>query len=192
MTDTGWADAAELLLGGSVVLIPTDTVYGLAVIPTLPGATQRLFDLKGRGRDVPIAVLVADDDQVRALAAHPVPPKASDLMAQFWPGGLTVVIERDPTWPGDVGDATSIGVRCPDLPALRDLCGRVGPLATTSANLHGEPTPVTAGKAAQSFPGVPVIDGGTLAGAASTVVDCRAVPPRILREGAIAVAALQL
>lgn len=182
---SSWAEAATALEAGAVVLVPTDTVYGLAVLPTHPGATQRLFDLKGRGRDVPIAVLVADEEQAVSLVADPVPERARALMARYWPGGLTVVVERRPSWPGDIGDASSIGVRCPDLDALRELCRRVGPLATTSANRHGEPTPVTAAAAAGSFPGVAMVDGGTLDGTPSTVVDCRVEPPQILRAGAV-------
>ena len=181
-----WAEAAEALLAGRVVLIPTDTVYGLAVIPTLPGATQQLFDLKGRGRDIPIAVLAADAAQAFGLAAQPVEGRALKLGLIHWPGALTLVVDRDPGWPGDIGDATSIGLRCPAHTEVRELCRAVGPLATTSANHHGSPTPVTSADAVAAFPGIDVVvDGGTLGGEASTVADCRVVPPRILRQGGV-------
>jgi L-threonylcarbamoyladenylate synthase len=176
-----------VLRRGGTVLLPTDTVYGVAVLPTAAGAGQRLFDLKGRGRDIPIAVLVADADQAWSIAQHPVPETALRLAARFWPGALTIVVDRDPSWPGDIGDGPpTVGVRCPDHDLVRRLCRRVGPLATSSANRHGEPTPTTAAEAAAVLTGVDlVIDGGSLPGSASTVVDCSVDPPVIIREGAI-------
>jgi L-threonylcarbamoyladenylate synthase len=175
---------ADALRRGEVVVIPTDTVYGLAVDPTVPGATQRLFDLKGRGRDVPIAVLVADATQAWALAAEPVPRRALELTAEHWPGALTIVVARAAGWDADLGDDdTTIGLRCPDRDDVRAWCRAVGPLATTSANRHGEPPAVdfepTAALAAVR------VDGGRLSGQPSTVVDCTVDPPRVLREGAV-------
>jgi len=169
------------------VLLPTDTVYGVAAVPTVAGATQRLFDLKGRGRGVPIAVLVADAEQAWSIARRPVPPAALRLAARFWPGALTIVVARDPDWPGDIGDGPgTVGLRCPDHDLVRRLCREVGPLATTSANRHGEPTPTTAEQAAAVLGTVDaVVDGGPLPGRASTVVDCSVDPPVIIREGAI-------
>jgi L-threonylcarbamoyladenylate synthase len=181
------ADAADVLREGGVVLLPTDTVYGLAVDPTVPGATQRLFDLKGRGRDVPIAVLVADAEQAWSVAATPVSDAARSLAARFWPGAVTIIVARADGWPADLGDdAGTVGLRCPDADLVRSLCREVGPLATTSANRHGHPTPPTAVVAARDLPGVDlVIDGGELSGMASTVVDCTIDPPRVVREGAV-------
>jgi len=175
------------LRAGGMVLLPTDTVYGVAVMPTVAGAVQRLFDLKGRGRDVPIAVLVADAEQAWTIARRPVPEEALRLAARFWPGALTIVVARDPDWPGDIGDGMeTVGVRCPDHDLVRRLCRDVGPLATTSANRHGYPTPATAAEAAAVLGAVDVIiDGGLLPGRASTVVDCSVHPPAIIREGAI-------
>lgn len=185
-------DAVAVLRAGGVVLLPTDTVYGLAVATTCPGAVQQLFDMKGRGRDVPIAVLVADADQAWALAAVPVPPSARRLAERWWPGPLTVVVARAPGWDADIGgDGTTVGLRCPDHALVRDLCRAVGPLATTSANRHGARTPPTAAAAAAAVghTGL-VVDGGELAGAASTVVDCTVSPVRVLREGAVPAAAV--
>jgi L-threonylcarbamoyladenylate synthase len=189
----GLASAAFFLRAGEAVVIPTDTVYGVAVDPTLPGATQALFDLKGRGRSVPIAVLVSDDRQAWSIAGAPPPAAAVDLAAAHWPGPLTVVVPRSPTWPADLGDETAtVGLRCPGHEWVRSLCAEVGPLATTSANRHGEPTPPTAREVAGLFgAGVGlVIDGGALDGLASTVVDCTVEPPRVIREGALPAATL--
>jgi L-threonylcarbamoyladenylate synthase len=182
-------DALAVLRSGGVVLLPTDTVYGLAVATGVPGATARLFTLKGRDRDVPIAVLVADAEQAWSVAADPVPEAARTLAARWWPGALTLVVRRDPAWAVDLGgDATTVGVRCPDDDLVRSLCRAVGPLATTSANRHGQTTPATAAEAAAGVGGVDlVIDGGRLPGVPSTVVDCTIDPPRILRAGALEV-----
>jgi len=178
---------AEALRAGLVVLLPTDTVYGLAVDPTVPGATQRLFDLKGRGREIPIAVLVADAEQAWSVAAAPVPAAALALATRHWPGALTLVVPRSSAWPADLGDdEATVGLRCPDYDLVRTLCRQVGPLATTSANRHGMPTPATAHEAADALPGIDlVIDGGRLPGTASTVLDCTVEPPAVLRQGAI-------
>ncbi|GAC1535658.1 MAG: L-threonylcarbamoyladenylate synthase [Acidimicrobiales bacterium] len=185
----GRAEVVAALLAGDVVLIPTDTVYGLAVIPTIPGATQKLFDHKGRDRTVPIAVLVADADQAWSVAARPVSASALGLASRFWPGALTIVVDRDPAWPGDIGDGPStVGLRCPDHDMVRGLCRDVGPLATTSANAHGKATPATVAEAlAQVGPVALAVDVGPLGGAPSTVVDCTGPTLRVLRQGAVAV-----
>lgn len=184
----GLASSAFFLRAGEPVVIPTDTVYGLAADPTLPGATQLLFDLKGRGRSIPIAVLVADDRQAWSLADPPVPQAAIDLAATHWPGALTIIVRRNDGWPADLGDETAtIGLRCPDHAWVRSLCAEVGPLATTSANRHREPTPDTADAVAAVFADALglVVDGGRLPGTASTVVDCSVDPPVVVREGAL-------
>ena len=190
----GRADVVAALLAGEVVLLPTDTVYGLAVIPTIPGATQKLFDRKGRDRTVPIAVLVADADQAWSVAGRPVSASALGLAARFWPGALTLVVDRDPDWPGDIGDGpATVGLRCPDHDMVRGLCREVGPLATTSANAHGMATPATAAEALAQVGSVEVaVDTGPLRGAPSTVVDCTGPALRVLREGAVDVSRLTL
>ena len=100
---------------------------------------------------------------------------------------MTLVVPRDPAWAVDLGgDAATVGVRCPDHDLVRAVCRTVGPLATTSANRHGQPTPVTAAEAAAAVGDVDlIVDGGRLSGTPSTVVDCTVDPVRILREGAI-------
>jgi len=181
--------AIDALAGGLVVGVPTDTVYGLAVDPFRPGATDRLFVAKRRPRGVPLPVLVQGVEQVAALAAEGGGGAvAESLMARFWPGPLTIVLARRPGLAADLGDDEgTVGVRWPDHPVINGLCAKIGPLATTSANLHGDPTPLTAGEVAAVFGAsvAVVLDGGPCAGAPSTVVDCTAASPRLLREGRI-------
>ena len=179
--------AVAALRAGGVVLLPTDTVYGLAVATEVPDAIARLFELKGRHRDIPIAVLVADAEQAWRLSAVPLPESAGRLAARWWPGALTLVVPRRAGWDVDLGgDPATVGVRCPDHDLVRAVCREVGPLATTSANRHGQATPPTAAEALDQVGPVDlVIDGGRLAGAASTVVDCTVEPVRVVREGVI-------
>jgi tRNA threonylcarbamoyl adenosine modification protein (Sua5/YciO/YrdC/YwlC family) len=179
--------AARALRAGQLVGLPTDTVYGLAADAFHTGAADRLFAAKRRPRDVDLPVLVADAEQAHRLATG-IPAVALVLMDRFWPGALTLVLPRNPDVTADLGDdEATIGLRCPDHEVALDLCRRVGPLATTSANLHGEPTATTAeGVAAVFGPAVPVIiDGGTCAGSPSTVLDCTGEQPKLLREGRI-------
>jgi tRNA threonylcarbamoyl adenosine modification protein (Sua5/YciO/YrdC/YwlC family) len=161
---------AALLAGGAVVL-PTDTVYGLAA---LPGHESLLADLKGRPDDMPIAVLIAEPD------SSGLPALAAKLAAAFWPGPLTIVVAT-------ADGSGTIGLRCPDHAFVRGLARRVGPLPTTSANRHGAPTPATASEAAASLVRPPafVVDGGWCEGSASTVVDCTGDAVVVLREGVL-------
>jgi L-threonylcarbamoyladenylate synthase len=181
-------DAAERALrAGSIVGVPTDTVYGLAVDALSAGGADRVFAAKRRPRDVDLPVLVSGPTQARGLATA-IPEVAVRLMDRFWPGALTIVVPRMPGLQADLGDdELTIGIRCPDHDVLRDLCRRVGPLATTSANLHGQPTATTAQEVEILFgAAVPVVlDGGTCAGSPSTVVDCTGEIPKLLREGRI-------
>lgn len=179
------AAAAEALRQGAVVGIPTDTVYGLAVDPFAAGATDRVFEAKRRPRDVALPVLVAGVEQALSITCS-VPPAAHALMAEFWPGPLTIVLPRLPGLAADLGDDdVTVGVRCPQHPVPLALCTRAGPIATTSANLHGEPTSETAEDVEAVFGDlVPIVlDGGPARGAPSTVVDCTGLEPHLLREG---------
>ncbi len=175
-------EAAAVLEAGGVVVVPTDTVYGLAARAEHRGA---LYPLKGRPEGVPVAVLVADAAQAWTLARPS--PLARRLAARFWPGPLTVVCDAEARW----GEPT-VGVRCPDHDLVRALAARVGPVATTSANRHGEPTPADAAAAAASLLGevALVLDGGTCEGRPSTVVDATGDEPAVLRLGAIAAESL--
>ena len=179
--------AARALTAGHVVALPTDTVYGLAADPFRLGAADRIFRAKRRPRQVELPVLVADRDQVAAVAAT-VPDVARRLMDRHWPGALTLVLPRRAGISADLGgNEATVGVRCPDHPVPVAVCRAVGPLATTSANLHGRPPLTRAADVADAFgDAVPlVLDGGTCAGDPSTVVDCTGPEPRLLRQGRI-------
>jgi tRNA threonylcarbamoyl adenosine modification protein (Sua5/YciO/YrdC/YwlC family) len=182
----------DALRAGEAVVLPTETVYGLATLPT---ATARIFELKGRAPDVPLAVLCADPRQALALVDGPT-EAVGRVARELWPGPLTLVLPRRPGLGYELGEpATTIGVRCPDHDLVRFIATQVGPIAVTSANLHGQPTPPTAVAVARLFgDGVAgVVDGGDLTGTPSTVVD--ATPPdpagwRVLREGGVSLAAV--
>jgi len=178
--------AVAVLRSGEAVVLPTDTVYGLAVVPTVPDAVDRLFALKGRPADLPIAVLVNGLGQAAALAE--MPRTARMLADRFWPGPLTLVLPRRTGVDLPLGEpAHTIGVRWPDHPLITALASEVGPLATTSANRSGSPTPADAAEAAAALDGAVglVLDAGPCAGVASTVVDLTGAEPVILREGTI-------
>lgn len=183
--------AVRVLEAGGTVVLPTDTVYGVAALPSVAGATEQLARLKDRSDQQPLAVLVADADQARSLIAEPSATVAR-WMEELWPGPLTLVLRRHDGAVGLAlgGDQATIGVRCPAHGFVRALARRVGPLATTSANRHGDPTPSDAAGAAASLAGPVhlVIDGGpAITDVASTVVDATVEPWRVLRAGAIGV-----
>jgi len=177
------AAAAELSRGG-IVIIPTDTVYGLAALASDGAAVEAVFVAKNRPTDRRVAVLVADTSQAESLVSAST---EFELLAEhFWPGPLTLVVPRSPDAPTAAGDRATIGVRCPNHRFVVEVCRHVGPLATTSANSHGEPSATRAVEASLMLPDVPlVIDGGSCPGVASTVVDLCGRRPVVLREGSI-------
>jgi len=172
---------------GEVVAIPTDTVYGLAVDPGQAGATDALFALKARPRSLDLPVLVDGEEQAGLLAAGGLPPPARRLAAAFWPGGLTLVVPRRAGLSWDLGPhGDTIGLRVPDHDLARALCREVGPLATSSANRHGEDPCTDASSVTAAFGGgLVVVDGGRCAGVPSTVVAVTDGETRCLREGAV-------
>jgi tRNA threonylcarbamoyl adenosine modification protein (Sua5/YciO/YrdC/YwlC family) len=186
--DEGLDAATEALAEGRPIVLPTDTVYGVAVEPTRSGATDRLFAVKERPRTAALPLLVASLDQALQLSGD-LPPTAVALADAFWPGGLTLVVPRRRGLDLDLGgeDDTTVGLRQPDHPVPVALARRVGPLAATSANRHGRPTPSTAEEVATELGDAVdlVLDGGPCAGAPSTVVACTPEGVTVLREGRV-------
>lgn len=183
----GAIDAALAALSrGEVVGIPTETVYGVAADPFVPGATERLFRAKRRPDSVALPMLVAEPAEAERLGE--IDERAARLIARFWPGPLTIVLRRR-SGLGLVlgGDETTIGLRCPDQPVALHLLERSGPLAVTSANLHGEP-PLRTAQSLRDVLGADlavVVDAGRCEGVPSTVVSLVGPEPEVLRLGAI-------
>ncbi|NMO91290.1 L-threonylcarbamoyladenylate synthase [Actinomycetospora sp. TBRC 11914] len=179
--------AREALLDGGVALVPTDTVYGLAVHPRRPDAIDALFALKDRPRTRELPIMVATPDELPALGVQ-VTEQARRLLAAFSPGPITVAMGVDPAVaPAWLAGREEIGVRVPSDPDLRALLSDVGALLVTSANAHGEPTAQAPGPILDQLAGRPdaVVDGGVRSGVPSTVVNCHLDTPRIEREGAV-------
>lgn len=188
----GLAAAIEVLRGGGVVAVPTDTVYGIAVALDTAGGIERLFRIKRRPPDKGIAVLLDSADQTGSIGV--IGRAAMALADAFWPGGLTLVVTQRP----DValpealtGGAPTIGLRVPAHAAPRALARALGPLPTTSANVSGLPEARDAAEILEQLGDRIdlILDGGPArGGTASTVVDCTGERPVVLREGAVPVA----
>ncbi|HET9871038.1 MAG TPA: L-threonylcarbamoyladenylate synthase [Propionibacteriaceae bacterium] len=192
------AEAARLAVDrGELVVLPTDTVYGIGADAFSPEAVQRLLDAKVRGRDMPPPVLIADPSMIQALAIE-VPRAAEDLVARHWPGPLTVICKARTTLQMDLGDTEgTVALRVPDHELARDLLRRTGPLAVSSANISGMPAAVSCDDAvSQLGSSVAVyLDGGTLGGGdgiPSTIVDfTQDERGEVLRRGALSVEVLR-
>ncbi len=181
--------AARILREGGLVAFPTDTVYGVGALVFHQQAVDRLYIAKVRDREKAIPVLVANVRDLNRIAKH-VPPAAWQLAGAFWPGALSMVLERSALVPDAVtAGGPTVAVRVPDHPVALALIERVGaPLATTSANLSGQPSAVTADEVEASLGDAIdlILDGGPCpGGVASTVIDLSVTPPRIVRQGPI-------
>ncbi|GAB3617832.1 L-threonylcarbamoyladenylate synthase [Okibacterium endophyticum] len=183
---------------GELVVIPTDTVYGVAADAFSPSAVQRLLDAKGRTRQSPPPVLVPQVATLHALAAE-IPDAVEKLVEAFWPGGLTIVLQAQPSLAWDLGETQgTVAVRMPAHDLARELLEDTGPLAVSSANLTGRPAAATAAGALEMLgDSVSVyLDGGRSGGIASTIVDATglSVPDgliTVLRDGAVSRAELR-
>ena len=145
--ENGLAAAVGAVRRGQLVVLPTDTVYGLGVDAFDADGVQRLLDAKGRGRDMPPPVLVSAATTLEALATD-LPPWAEGLIERYWPGPLTLVCRQQPSLRWDLGETRgTVAVRMPDHQGALDLLGRTGPLAVSSANLTGEPAATDADEA---------------------------------------------
>ncbi|OLL14302.1 L-threonylcarbamoyladenylate synthase [Actinomyces oris] len=202
--------ACEHLRAGGLVILPTDTVYGIGCNAADAGAVERLLAAKGRGRQMPPPVLVADPADLSGIVAR-VPEAARALMEAFWPGALTLILEADETLTWDLGETGgTLAVRMPAHELALSLLRRSGPLAVTSANPTASPPATDAASARAAFPGrvrdleelapgsagaarredILLLDGGATPGPVpSTIVTLAgayARTPRILRQGALA------
>lgn len=182
------ATAEEALDRGELVVLPTDTVYGLAARPDLVEATGRLFRAKARPRGQTLPVLTATTEEARPVGS--LGRQAARLAERFWPGGLTLVVPRRPaaaSW--DLGEErATVALRVPDHPVAQALLARTGPLAVTSANRSGMPTPTDCdGVRRELGDAVAVyLCAGTFTPVPSTIVDLTGSEPRVLRAGALA------
>jgi L-threonylcarbamoyladenylate synthase len=182
--------AGDVLRYNGLVAFPTDTVYGVGAMVFRPEAVQRLYTIKGRPPDRAIAVLVGRVSDLPTVAQD-LTPAASLLARRFWPGCLTLVVPKHADLPAAVSGGPTVGVRLPDHALARGLLEHTGPLAVTSANRSGERNPLTAEDVLEQLGGriELLIDGGRVPGGVpSTVVDCTAPAPVVLREGPITAA----
>jgi L-threonylcarbamoyladenylate synthase len=183
--------AVRILADGGLVAFPTDTVYGVGSHALQPDAVERIYIAKIRPRDKAIPILLARADDL-SLVAERIPEAAWLLAERFWPGGLTLVLPKKASVPDVVSaGGPTVAVRVPDHPVSLALMAALGaPLAATSANLSGHPSPVTAMEVQAELGGriELVLDGGRCPGGIpSTVLDLTTNLPTILRAGAIAV-----
>lgn len=189
------ADASEVIRKGGTVAFPTETVYGLGADGLVPEAVIKIFEAKNRPLGNPLSLLVHSKEDVKKVARN-VSEKALRLMDVFWPGPLTLVLEKtDIVPPITSGNLLTVGVRMPDNPVPLELIRRAGvPLAAPSANLSGRPSPSTAAHVKADLEGRVdlIIDGGPVEiGLESTVVDMTSTIPTVLRPGAIGLEELQ-
>ncbi len=184
--------ACEVIRSGGLIAFPTDTLYGLGCDPHLPTALQQIYAAKGRSASKAIPVLISRADQLESLV-YGLPEQSTRLMERWWPGALTLVLPKNPDLPPDLTPYPGLAVRMPDHPVALSLLDQTGPLAVTSANLSDHENPQDAqGVLAQLDSVVDlVLDGGSLLGGqASTIIDCMASEPKLLREGPIPFSAI--
>jgi tRNA threonylcarbamoyl adenosine modification protein (Sua5/YciO/YrdC/YwlC family) len=190
---TGLRLARQALGRGDLIVLPTDTVYGVAADAFNPAAVQKLLDAKGRGRTSPPPVLVPSIETLDALAEH-VTPEMRSLAEAFWPGGLTIVVPARTTLAWDLGDTNgTAALRMPDHAITLELLRESGPLAVSSANLTGNPAALTATEARDALGDriAVYLDSGESSGSrvGSTIVDTTPTvtrkPVRVLRDGTV-------
>jgi L-threonylcarbamoyladenylate synthase len=189
VTKDTMAEAVRILSAGGLVAFPTDTVYGVGAHAFQPQAVEKIYAAKIRPRDKAIPLLLATSNDL-SLVAESIPPVAHLLAERFWPGGLTLVLRKRAIVSDVVSPGPTVAVRVPDHAVTQALIAALGaPLAATSANLAGNPSPVTAQEVVGELAGriELILDGGPCSGGIpSTVLDLTTDPPAILRSGAIA------
>jgi len=182
------AAAVDAVRGGGLIVLPTDTVYGIGADAFTPDAVEALLEAKGRGRDMPPPVLIGDHAVLMALAMD-LPDYVEDLAEALWPGALTLILTAQPSLTWDLGETRgTVALRMPDDEVALELLRRTGPLAVSSANRSGKPAAQSVLDAAtQLGDSVEIyLDGGPARiGASSTILDTTVSPAEIVREGAI-------
>jgi L-threonylcarbamoyladenylate synthase len=179
--------ALKILQAGGLVAFPTDTVYGVGALAFDNAAIESIYTAKQRPIEKAIPVLIGDIHDLDKVAIH-IPPMALTFARRFWPGPLTCVVPKRETLPPAISATSTVAIRIPDHPDARALLNAAGPMAVTSANISGQPSPSTAQQVYEQLNGrIPLIlDGGrTPGGVASTLVDCTGNSPAILREGPV-------
>ena len=186
--DLGIKAAIEAVQRGDLVVMPTDTLYGIGADAFKSYAVQSLLNAKGRGRNVPPPVLVGSRHTLDGLV-YGLPATAKDLVEAFWPGALTIVVEHAPTLQWDIGDTNgTVAVRMPLHPVALEVLRETGPMAVSSANKHGQPAALTAAEAREqlSYSVSVYLEAGECPDTLpSTIVDVTTPVPKVLRDGAI-------
>jgi tRNA threonylcarbamoyl adenosine modification protein (Sua5/YciO/YrdC/YwlC family) len=186
--DRGVAAAVEAIKSGELVVLPTDTVYGIAADAFTPHAITALHNARSAERRVPPPVLVGSRHTLDGLV-YSLPKAARELADAFWPGALTIMVEHSPSLQWDLGDTGGVvGVRMPLHPVALEVLREVGPMAVTTANKIGRPAPTTAEEAREQLEysvRVYLEAGAAIDPAPSTIVDVTGDVPRVLRDGAI-------
>jgi L-threonylcarbamoyladenylate synthase len=188
------ARVSECVNGGGVVLMPTDTVYGLAVHPMQDGAIERLFAMKGRPRSRNLPIMVSSEEEIRNLGGVICEPAARLIDSRWFPGPLTLALgicrQKAPAW---LAEREEAAFRMPDDAFLLAVLRLTGPLLMTSANFHAEDPRESVAAILSSLAGEPdlVVDRGDRATVPSTLVNCRAVPPVIERVGVVPTAEIE-
>ena len=189
----GLKAAVDAVRRGELVVLPTDTVYGIGAEAFTPAAVTGLLIAKRRGRDMPPPVLVGTVRAANALIED-LSDAGKDFIDEFWPGGLTLVCRARSTLSWDLGETRgTVAVRMPLHPVALDLLKETGPLAVSSANVSGMPAATTAGEAEDQLGGSVAVyldAGPATGGVPSTIVDLTGLVPRLLRAGAIPVGRL--
>lgn len=193
-TEITGEEIAGWLSRGAIVLLPTETIYGLAIKPGEPLAAQRVFELKGRPKELNLPVVIGSSGQLNDLGIH-FDRSARVLASAFWPGPLTIVMGfaprcQRPSW---LDGREEVAVRIPGYKLLRDVAIAAGPLLVTSANGHGRGSKRVASEAVESLHGPVdlIVDGGTLSSLPSTIINTRWSPPIIERVGAVTPAEIE-
>ncbi|AIT60848.1 L-threonylcarbamoyladenylate synthase [Corynebacterium doosanense] len=186
--EAGLRQATDAVKAGRLVVLPTDTVYGLGCDAFDNDAVANLLATKQRGRDMPVPVLVGSWDTIQGLVRE-FTPTAQTLVEAFWPGGLSIVVPEAPSLPWNLGDTRgTVMLRMPLQPVAIELLRQVGPMAVSSANISGQPAPTTVTEARDQLGrAVSVyLDGGEASvGEPSSIIDISGRTPKLLREGAL-------